>query len=82
MRKRNKVAPPKSANAVDSLATLLAEVDEGIELLRPHYPDAADGELRTRAVGLLPRRWADGQWPDLAAIAQEKASTKEGPLPK
>ncbi len=66
MRKPNKkVATPRGENVVDSLAVLLAEVDEGIELLRPHHPDAADEELRSRAVGLLRRRWAEGQWPDL-----------------
>lgn len=65
--KRNKAAAPKSANAIDSLAMMLAELDEGIGLLRPHYPEATDGELRARAMGLFRPRYAEGRWPDLGA---------------
>ena len=63
--KRNKAAAPKSANVIDSLTTMHAELDEGVELLRPHYPEATDRELRARAESLRPRRYADGRWPDL-----------------
>lgn len=84
-KKRQKICHPPT-NAIDSVKTLQAELDEGIEFLRPHYPEATDMELRARAESLRPRRYAGGRWPDFtvardeAAIAQEEAGTTEDPL--
>jgi hypothetical protein len=70
---RSKVAAPR-AGRIDSFATLLAELAEGVELLRPHYPEASDEELRARAAGLLGRRYAEGRWPDLGPLPDARAA--------
>lgn len=56
--------------------TLKAELDECIELLRPHYSDATDEELHARAEWMRPKRYAAGRWPtaeEIEAKAKEEA---------
>ena len=54
----------------DILVTMANEIDEAVELMRPHFPDSDDASLRRRAEGLRCYRYKDGHWPDFAEIAR------------
>ena len=69
---RSKVAAPR--RVYDSFATLLAELAEGVELLRSPLPRGEREELRARAAGLLGRRYAEGRWPDLGPLPDARAA--------
>jgi hypothetical protein len=43
---------------MDPVATMKAELAEGVALLRPHYPDDTEAELLARAQAERPRRYA------------------------
>jgi hypothetical protein len=47
-----------------------AEIEECVALLRPHYPEASDKELRRRAECMRSRRYELGKWPDDADIIE------------
>jgi hypothetical protein len=53
----------------DVLETMNAEIDECVELLRPHYPAATDEELHNRAEAMRAMRYQCGQWPSAKEIA-------------
>jgi hypothetical protein len=55
------------------LENLKAEIIEGADLLRLHYPDASDDELHNRAQTMLSERYRRGRWPTVAEIAEQKA---------
>ena len=57
----------------DILVTMASEIDEAVELMRPHFPDSDDASLRRRAVSLRWRRYQEGRWPDFAEIARDAA---------
>jgi hypothetical protein len=68
MRKRNKKADETRANTIDCLQVLQGEQAEAVQLLRPHYPEASDDELYSRATSLRGRRYALGRWPTAEEI--------------
>jgi hypothetical protein len=57
----------------DILKTMLAELDEAIELMRPHFPDDSEDALFARAASKRRERYAKGRWPDFAEVAKEEA---------
>jgi hypothetical protein len=59
----------------DVLATMKAELEEGIGCLRLHYPRDSDSQLHDRALSLRPERYAHGSWP--TAIAAKEAAEKK-----
>lgn len=78
MRKRNKKAGETRTNTIDFLRVMQAELDEGVQLLRPHYPEASNSELCSRAASLLRwQRYAQGRWPTAEEIEAEKAEVPE-----
>jgi hypothetical protein len=56
-----------------NLETMAAEIDECVELLRPHYPDADEEALRNHARCLRSERYERGHWPSAKEIAAAKA---------
>jgi hypothetical protein len=64
----------------DILATMNEEIDEAVALLRPHYPNKDEVQLRRRAEAMRSRRYEQGRWPssdELAAKAEvEQAESK------
>jgi hypothetical protein len=58
---------------IDTLKSLNAELDECAALLRPHYPDENDEQLRTHAMGWHRQRCKDGRWPSSKEIEDYKA---------
>jgi hypothetical protein len=68
---------------IDPFETLLAEVEYGISILRPHYPDQDDDWLEKRAMAMRPKHYETGRRPtddELAAqkVAEEAAAKAEG----
>jgi len=52
-----------------------AELDEGVEILRPYYPDADDEHLRSRAAHWRHFRYEKGRWPTDQEIIAEIIAT-------
>ena len=68
---RKKLSP--ADNAIDSLETMKAELDEGVERLRRHYPDHNEQELLDRALYWRSQRYQHGREPTDQEINAEKA---------
>jgi hypothetical protein len=62
---------------IDPFKTLLAEIEYGISILRPHYPDADDDWLEKRAMAMRPKRYATGRWPTDEELAAAKVEEEE-----
>jgi hypothetical protein len=69
--------PPAVKDAFDLLESLRGEIAEGAEILRAHYPDVGDGELRNRAQSMLRDRYAKGRWPTNEEIKAGKNKENE-----
>jgi hypothetical protein len=65
------------SRAVDSLQAMMEEIAEGVELLRPHYPEADERELDFRAQTLKGEKHRRGSWPSAEEIAARAASERE-----
>jgi hypothetical protein len=50
-----------------------SELDECVALLRPHYPDEDDKQLRSHAMYWRPQRYETGRWPSHQEIELYKA---------
>jgi hypothetical protein len=73
MRATPKARQPKPVDEIDSLASMVAELAECVEILRPHYPRKPDAWLHSRALSMRDERWRVGRWPspeELAARAK------------
>jgi hypothetical protein len=68
MRKRDKKAGEARTNTLDCLRLLQGEQAEAVQVLRPHYPEASDDELDSRATSLRRQRYALGRWPTAEEI--------------
>jgi hypothetical protein len=66
------------SRAVDGLQAMIEEIAEGVELLRPHYPEADERELGFRAQALKDEKHRRGNWPAAEEIAARAASEREG----
>ena len=75
--RRRRIKRDSTHTGIDVLETLNAELDEGARLLRPHYPEEDDAQLRVRAAGLRQECYARGHWPSDAEIATRKAKAAE-----
>jgi hypothetical protein len=62
---------------IDVLETLKAELDWCVALLRPHYPEEDDAQLRDRAIDLRAECYARGRWPSDNEIVARKAKAAE-----
>ena len=71
MAKRRK--PTTETRPIDSFATLLAEIAEAVELMRPHFPNDYEDALRHRATTLRAERYRTGRWPDFEQLAKAEA---------
>ena len=58
----------------DPLKTMLAEIDYGISILRPHYPDEDDASLKERAMAMRPKCYQTGRWPTDEELADQKVA--------
>jgi hypothetical protein len=65
------------SRAVDGLQAMLDEIAEGVELLRPHYPDVDERELSFRAQTLKNEKHRCGSWPSAEELAARAASERE-----
>jgi hypothetical protein len=65
------------SRAVDGLQAMMEEIAEGVELLRPHYPEADERELGFRAQTLKNEKHRRGSWPDAEELAARAASERE-----
>jgi hypothetical protein len=71
-RRRASVAdPPRGI-----LGSLNAEIDEAIELQRPHFPNDDEATLRVRAEQFRSYRYRHGWWPDFVAEAKKQAAER------
>jgi hypothetical protein len=66
----------KQSGGTGQLETLRAELEECVELLRPHYPNETDERLHDRAISMRAERYATGRWPTDEEIEAQK--TEEG----
>ena len=64
--------PVRSMSNIDLME---AELDEGVEILRPYYPDADDEHLRSRAAHWRHFRYEKGRWPTDQEIIAEIIAT-------
>jgi hypothetical protein len=58
--------------AINGLESMAAELDEGVALLQPHYPNESGKQLRVRAMYWRPKRYAIGRWPTVKEIKADK----------
>jgi hypothetical protein len=70
------------SRAVDGLQAMLDEIAEGVELLRPHYPEADERELGFRAQWLKNEKHRSGSWPAAEELAARAASEREAEAQK
>ena len=81
-RKKPQHSTVKSTNILD---TLLDEIAEAVELMRPHFPDDDDDTLRDRALARRAERYQTGHWffeeaAKTEAAAAETVETDPDPL--
>jgi hypothetical protein len=62
---------PRSA-PIDPLQSLKNEINEAIELQRPHFPNDDEATLRFRAERFRSRRYKEGRWPNFAEVAKRE----------
>jgi hypothetical protein len=65
------------SRAVDGLQATMEEIAEGVELLRPHYPEADEKELDFRAQTLKAEKHRRGSWASAEELAARAASERE-----
>jgi hypothetical protein len=65
------------SRAVDGLQAMIDEIAEGVELVRPHYPEADERELKFRAQTLRNEKHRRGSWPGAEELAARAASERE-----
>ena len=58
----------------DIIETMRAEIDEAVELMRPHFPNDSDADLIARAQCWRWRLYKEGHWPDFAEMARKEAA--------
>jgi hypothetical protein len=63
----------------DVLATMKAEIEECVALLRRHFPTENAQQLRCRAMDLRAERYQTGRWPTDKELA--KQAEREGASP-
>jgi hypothetical protein len=68
-KKQRKAATAISTKPIDVFQTILAEIAEAVELMRPHFPADDDDALRDRALAWRAERYVTGHWPDWSNIA-------------
>jgi hypothetical protein len=73
MRKKSAKADTGPAEA-DILVTMTDEIEEAVELLRPHFPADKLASLRDRARSWRSHRYQEACWPDFAQIARDEAA--------
>ena len=56
----------------DLLSTMADEIAEAVEILRPHYPEDGEADLRQRAEALRGERYQSGRWPSSDELAIAK----------
>jgi hypothetical protein len=61
----------------DALEIMKAELDDGVALLRPHYPEETEVALRDHAAVLRYERYARGCWPSDDEIIARKAAAEK-----
>src|ERR1700745_1142955 len=66
--------PAAEIKTIDVLGTLLDEITEAVELMRPHFPNGDDDALRHRAMALRAKRYQGGHWPDFEQLARTEAA--------
>jgi hypothetical protein len=59
------------------LEIMAAEINECVDLLRPHYPNATDEELHNRAETMRAERYKKGRWPSGEEIEKTKAKEEK-----
>jgi hypothetical protein len=62
---------------IDPVKTMLAEIEYGVSILRPHYPDANDDWLEWRAMAIRPKAYQVGRWPSDEEIVAIKMAEDE-----
>jgi hypothetical protein len=75
-KKRRKTATAINIKSIDVLATILDEIAEAVELMRPHFPGDDEDALRSRAEAWRSERYAAGHWPDFAEVAKAEAADR------
>jgi hypothetical protein len=67
----------------DILETMANEIAEAVALLRPHYPNEDEDQLRRRAEVMHPRRYERGRWPSSdELVAKARVEQAEAELAK
>src|SRR5262245_44975647 len=61
----------------DLVVTLIEEIAEAAELMRPHFPADDQTTLENRAKFFRPHRYQTGHWPDFEQIAKDEAAMAE-----
>jgi hypothetical protein len=75
--RQRRIEPDSTRTGIDVLETLKAELDWCVALLRPHYPEEDDAQLRDRAIDLRAECYARGRWPSDDEIVTRKAKAAE-----
>jgi hypothetical protein len=71
--RRRKTTQRDTVKPIDTFATLLDEITEAVELMRPHFPNDDEDTLRGRAMALRAERYRTGHWPDFEEMAKAEA---------
>jgi hypothetical protein len=59
-------------DATNCLESMKAEIAEGIEIIRPIWPEDSEGDLRSRAELLRGERYLKGRWPTVGELKRRK----------
>jgi|SRR5690349_13563465 hypothetical protein len=66
--------PAAEIKTISVLGTLLDEIAEAVELMRPHFPTDDDDALRHRAMALRAKRYRVRHWPDFEQLGKAEAA--------
>jgi hypothetical protein len=74
MAKKRRKTASAVGKPIDVFQTMRDEIAEAVELMRPHFPNDDEDDLRARAEAWRWKRYADGRWPDFAEVAKAEVA--------
>jgi hypothetical protein len=70
-----------ATKSIDVFQTMIDEIAEAVELMRPHFPADDEDALRDRAMAWRAERYQIGHWPNFKEMAKAEVAADGRRLP-
>jgi hypothetical protein len=74
MRKSQSAPTRDTTNCLESL---MGEIAEGVEIVRPIWPEDSEDDLHSRAESLRGERYLKGRWPTVDELIEKRREETE-----